>query len=85
MSMIEVVAQAIENEVWRQRSLGNDFGSYNMTRGTARAAIAALRVPNEAMVWVGFDQLGDSTSPHEAEDCWKAMIDAALAEPTTGE
>lgn len=81
MSMIEVVARAIENEVWRQRSLGNDFGSYNMTRGTARAAIAALRVPSQAMVTAGDDD-DHSVDP---EATFRAMIDAALAEPTTGE
>lgn len=90
MSMIEVVARAICRAV-HGRWAKSDMLEYIVNTYWRRhiddacAAIAALRVPTEAMVWAGFDQLGDSTSPHEAEDCWKAMIGAALAEPTTGE
>lgn len=58
-----------------------------------RAAIAALRVPTFLMLGapglVYADNGGESypqlVSTAQIEDIWQAMIDAALAEPTTGE
>lgn len=46
----------------------------------ARAAIASMREPTEAMVKAGFDE--DNLYRHPSES-WPAMIDAALAERDT--
>lgn len=51
----------------------------NTMRSRARAAIAAMRVPTEAMI-----EAGDDICPIAvvSADYWTAMIDAALAEST---
>lgn len=50
----------------------------------ARAVLTAIREPSEAMSKSGGDALDDGTgaagSNHAAEACFRAMIDAALAE-----
>jgi len=72
-SMVERVARAIaeSNEVW-----GDDLVK-------ARAAIAAMREPTEAMVNAGSHLYVAGTArgelDYEAETVWKAMIDAADA------
>lgn len=86
MSMIEVVARVLckENGTDPDEMWGSDEDrepNWRLYAADARAAIAALRVPSEAMVTAGEDD-DHSVDP---EATWRAMIDAALAEPTTGE
>lgn len=90
MSMIEVVARAICRDIWRPEvGEGAELEDYVDMRWTdwvslARAAIAALRVPTGAMKELG-QQYQDEEYPMTSEAFWQTMIDAALAEPTTGE
>lgn len=46
----------------------------------ARAAIEAMRTPTDAMEYAGAT-VADNIANVEAEACWQAMIDAALADP----
>lgn len=54
------------------RVLQERLGGSGDYEGTARAAIAAMREPTEAML--------DADGGVDAIDCWHAMVDAALAE-----
>lgn len=59
--------------------------SKDLHRLWARAALEALRAPNEAMrdagFWVAFHQDNYFTGPHDTvEGGWPAMIDAILKE-----
>lgn len=82
--MIERVAAAIgeaEGIPWRNR---NDRQRLRLLKN-ARAAIAAMRGPTEAMIVDGFEamrgewkQCKDAAA--DAEACWRAMIEAALVE-----
>lgn len=99
MSMIEVVARAICRDIWRPEvGEGAELEDYVDMRWTdwvslARAAIAALRVPTFLMLGApglvyadnGGENYPQLVSTAQIEDIWQAMIDAALAEPTTGE
>lgn len=113
MSMIEVVARAICKSrtcegyaccQWPAQGGRTDCpvsrGNYN---DAANAAIAALRVPNEAMILASakaaVDQLYFKADAWDRGYCqgqeqdwlngakfgYMAAVDAALAEPTTGE
>ena len=49
----------------------------------ARAALAAIRMPTDAMVEAGYETLGDcSVSPLMLTSVWRAMIDAMIKEDT---
>jgi hypothetical protein len=83
--MVERVALAIQqadNEPCPDGVLRNadvsDWGEY-----VARAAIAAMREPDKAMIDAGAKQMAkmDDTTPDDGSDIWQAMLDAALAEP----
>ena len=55
--------------------------------GEARAAIAAMREPTEKMVRAGekeFIASDVACCMEPAEDCWQAMIDAALTSSEKG-
>lgn len=87
MTKLEEVARAIC--VARDRPPEN----WEWYEEAARAAIAALREPTEAMKDAGSDPHFDihwcvhaDGRPCEVDDVWKAMIDALLAEgaPTEG-
>lgn len=78
--MVEKVAKAMfakgaVNVTWG----GVDDLSRQMFMDFARTAIAALREPTEAMILAGVhhDNMGDMAGR------WRAMVDAALANPQT--
>ena len=87
MTMIEKVARAIYDTVWYEGAYDNDSVNgetvhIKEAREQARAAIAAMREPSEAMI---------AAAPYEVDakgngfllgllTVWPAMIDAALAE-----
>jgi len=92
MDMVERVARAMAKaEGW---SLPNDMslpyaaGSrVGRMMGLARAAIAAMREPTEEMVRAGekeFIASDVACCMEPAEDCWQAMIDAALTSSEKG-
>lgn len=58
---------------------GHAFPRWFAYRAAARAAIEAMRVPDEAMDNAGARLTG--ISPGMADTAWRAMIDAALTEP----
>jgi hypothetical protein len=68
--MVERVARAIEDEC-----AGCDPRNFSAFTNAARAAIAALREPTEAMVMAGKDA---PFCPDIPTDVWYAMIDATL-------
>lgn len=68
MNMVEKVAEAIEVEIWKQ------YGTSIDGKPAARAAIAAMRTPTEAMV-----DRGIVASEHQSVSrIYRAMIDSAL-------
>jgi len=73
--MIERVARAIVAS--RNLPEGCEI-NWPLIRADARAAIKALREPTTDMGWAGYDQLDYEVTPHAAEACWRAMIDAIL-------
>lgn len=78
--MIERVARAIAEEaaMW-----GDEATRPEVRHALARAAIAAMREPTEAMVEAGASDVIQSpcnTSYEIATDAYRVMIDAALAE-----
>ena len=80
--MIDQVARAIceaEGFGW-ESLLGTDETEYRQRkyRGLARAAIAAMREPTDAMKHAGavYDRMG--SAPDVARTSWINMIDAAL-------
>jgi len=79
-SMIEKVAEAIEEVVLRQ-----EFTSYEEA---ARAAIEAMREPTRGMVEDGYAALMDwdarTGEDKGISDTWVAMINAALSEEVSG-
>lgn len=95
MNMIERVARAIRPRVWARLDSGEISDDANDARyrslEQARAAIEAMREPTDKMVRSAYecrdpgfcDEPGETQSP---EECWEAMIDAALSESCqTGE
>lgn len=86
--MVERVARAMF-EVGHADAHGPDIyeEQADWWRECARAAIAALREPTEAMIaagWEGGDWCKPTISYHDddaPQQCWRAMIDAALTEP----
>ena len=53
---------------------------YVLIRDAARAAIAAMREPTDAMAEEGFQHTGDPCWPENVKQAWRAMIDTALAD-----
>lgn len=77
--MVERVAKDLGRQIsGGEVSLGKRHdGSENGWIQAARAAIAAMREPTDAMVDRG---LGHQWTEHTAPSVWKAMIDEALKE-----
>lgn len=84
MKMVEIIAQAIRDEVGAPDSDGRyhlDFSEM------AAAALKAMREPTEAMMAAGIET---GLFPYETvnitdrypEGVWRAMIDAAIEEAT---
>jgi hypothetical protein len=84
-AMIERVALAISASVPND-TFAKDVGMSELS-AMARAAIAAMREPTEAMISAGDQRLSDCWSLEHGEGfdedppmpVWQAMIDAALA------
>jgi hypothetical protein len=77
MTMIERVAAAIET-AWVESA--NQPGAAYDTKILARAAIAAMREPTEAMIIAYHPLLEFDSTQEEATFNWQVMIDAALEE-----
>lgn len=81
--MVERVARAIQasrgpKENW-------DFvtqATCDLWRADARAAIAAMREPNEGQLYAAHKATGGDILVGESREVWHAMIDAALADNT---
>ena len=93
--MVERVAKAIRDHNMRQGGVepASDMTPFEAQHYTAeaRAAIAAMREPTEAMVLAGDDAQTDIQGPDEGIQVamcssvpWQAMIDAALSPSTSG-
>jgi len=94
MTMVEVVARALIERIgspWRDEDM--DPSIKRLWQGHARAAIAAMRNPNSAMLGAVTEmwqqrlrrKVAEGTigqyHPHETfTENWQAMIDAALRE-----
>ena len=75
--MVERVAMALCDERWRGDWPKLNEGEREDWRGAARAAIAAMREPIEAMINSAHDRIAGEG---EIADVWRAMIDEALRE-----
>jgi hypothetical protein len=74
--MVHAVAEALRADCLRT------FGaawSYDVSWAFARAAIEAMREPTDEMIIAGSNFCGRDTGA--ATFAWKAMVNAALAEP----
>ena len=90
VTMVERVARAIEQEfgpIYGHRLLGEFGARHQDAVSCARAAIAAMREPTEAMMDLGATVRGNHQpfgSPHDWNNdtncagIWRAMIDEAL-------
>ncbi len=75
--MVERVARSIyDGYAWAEDWEDAGYGQKYAHRCAAKAAIVSLREPTEAMIEAGapFTEWTENT-----QDCWRAMIDAALA------
>jgi hypothetical protein len=83
-SMVEKVARAIAHDIHKDGDWGLDGATAYEGRtaefeAMARAAIEAMREPTRDMKWAHeLPHIG----PDEIEEMWRAMIDAALSEPS---
>jgi hypothetical protein len=77
--MVEKVARAL-SESRRRDGLAT-------WEDQARAAIAGMREPTRSMKSAAVMDADDEWhfGPHEARECWQAMIDAALTEPVSAD
>jgi hypothetical protein len=86
--MIERVAEAISDGVFRELGSPSDWCPAPGAMGTvARAVLAAMREPTEAMAQIGGEKLPGvvdtmGEADEAAADVWTAMIDAALGRTT---
>ena len=90
VTMVERVARAIEQEfgpIYGHRLLGEFGARHQDAVSCARAALAAMREPTEAMMDLGATVRGNHQpfgSPHDWNNdtncagIWRAMIDEAL-------
>lgn len=74
---------------WKEQGLTcpyNEVGPYHSPEHLedwvedARVAIAAMREPTQAMVFVGWNQIAEPCSLENIADAWRAMNDKALSE-----
>lgn len=86
-NMVERVARAIDPDEWAliDNKTAVTYDARGLSLQRARAAIAAMREPTEAMADAPARAgvyAGDYTMhAGEATEAWQAMIDAALAAP----
>lgn len=90
--MVERVARELEPLAWRALGLCDTLAYASRRTSSlrkARRALKALREPTQAMIELGSCQThAPGVNPRAARplahimarDCWRAMIDAALAE-----
>lgn len=85
--MVERVAKAIWSDYWDGEGCSwaeMEESARQTALSMARAAIEAMREPNEAMIGMGMEadhrRRPGSTRPSAADAIWRAMIDAAAAE-----
>ena|SRR5947209_775032 len=93
--MVERVARAMFESTRTHTHVGEIWDSriaetQDWYRGTARAAIAAMREPTEAMIEAAYSfsspikaegaEIGSIRQRHEPADAWRAMIDQALTD-----
>jgi hypothetical protein len=84
--MVERVARAmcldlgVPPDNWTEDEAGVPVFAWQLEAGTARAAIAAMREPTEAMIEAGEVACGSSygVGPWECRTSFTAMIDASL-------
>ena len=80
--VMEVLAERLAYPLGIKRrglsGLDKESVGYVMIRDTARAAIAAMREPTDAMATAGQDEC--LTGQESATAIYRAMIDAALAD-----
>lgn len=85
MNKVEQVARILEPQAWRALGLCDTLAYKNRRTSSlrkARAAIEAMREPDEAMNQAGERLLEwDSVDAAKAGRIWEEMIDAALTEP----
>lgn len=74
-SMVERVARALYGA-------GDNAVGWESVVDEARAAIAAMREPTEAMLAILEDRMEYWDNDKPISDIYSSMIDAALAEPT---
>ena len=74
-SMVERVARALAVNMFGRDS----EEGWRQLEGAARAAIAAMREPTEAMLVAGDDWLTNADCRTEASAVWRAMLDSALS------
>lgn len=80
--MVERVAKAIGEEVYGWVDPVETPNTWRSSVSLARTAIAAMRVPDPAMVEGGYAASArcDCMRLHDFVEAWHAMIDAALAD-----
>jgi hypothetical protein len=74
-AMVERVARALEDNSDLLDPTGSEPRDFV---AVARAAIAAMREPTEVMIEAVYG--GHPENTRIARECWRAMIDAALAD-----
>lgn len=85
MTMVERVGRGMARYNWPHASPADIDEMWDAWEGDARAAIAAMREPTEAMVDTGRDVGPDRPyGAHETRATWSAMIDTALSEGGEG-
>jgi len=82
--VVERIALSIASADAEQMHWGRKIMPLEVARALARAALEALREPTEEMCQAGYDAMDANDKPClNADVCWPAMIDAALAEPSS--
>ena len=91
MTVVERMARAIDPEVWRFWDAGGEWHRDQQVIdrraeafSKAIAALEALRVPSEGMIWAFDDEMPEPTQEHyehaDLRRAYEAMIDAAISE-----
>jgi hypothetical protein len=85
--MVEQVARAISDArqvraygrvltMWRAPEMSESIIEERL--GDARAAIAAMREPTQAMIEAAYNEVGQDTDHFQIAAAWQAMIDEML-------
>lgn len=86
MTPLERAARAVRDEIAHPHGNGEwildeGFRDDSYFADVARAVLTAIREPSEGMNVAGFMTMAPGDPEREdAADCWRVMIDAALAE-----